>query len=384
MKLAGKSEARVAAVFGFSPASCHQAVLYLRKGAPAVPVWLFATCQPLPETLCLCEKVVVHSSGLVLLHRAQRDLWHRWLALSVATWTGGHGKWILKLAPFLIPPFRALILNAHGDFLAGTPRGVACHALRIVRDACENGWHSLRSVAYTVAEHSRDFAYWFRAAVLLMRLILWSALRGFRSNFKSELSAGDDAVASFKQAGPRWRRQTFEDLVGTSTARFILWHEGTDSTSVADLMPLFDDPRTFAVSRQSCFRAWQPLILPAAPFRKLQPGEATQVFAPISNTILVDRQKLLALGVPRARLASTAWTWIFWKAASAGWRSFSVGQDNAVAEQAGPPNRQVGFLVGLMSGPLLRRFGPADLALSRGCVAFMPRRDWNGSRVTHA
>src|SRR6185295_91222 len=113
-------------------------------------------------------------------------------------------------------------------------------------------------------------------AVLLMRLILWSALRGFRSNFKAELSAREDSVASLQQSGPRWRRQTLEDLACTSTARFILWHEGPDSTAVADLMPLFDDPRTFAVSRQSCFRAWQPLILPAAPFRKLQPGEASQ------------------------------------------------------------------------------------------------------------
>ena len=69
------------------------------------------------------------------------------------------------------------------------------------------------------------------------------------------------------------------------------------------MIALFEDPRTFAVSPQTHFRAWKPAIVPTAPFRTLQPGEISQVLAPISHTILVDRAKLLALGIPDASLA---------------------------------------------------------------------------------
>ena len=63
------------------------------------------------------------------------------------------------------------------------------------------------------------------------------------------------------------------------------------------------------------------MLFPFAPFRTLQPEEATQVLAPLSGTILLDRQKLLSLGIPRCGLAETAWMLLFWKAAAAGWRS---------------------------------------------------------------
>jgi len=51
---------------------------------------------------------------------AHSVLWPHWVALSVATWTGGHGPWGAKLAPFLVPPFRTLILNENGDFFDAT------------------------------------------------------------------------------------------------------------------------------------------------------------------------------------------------------------------------------------------------------------------------
>ena len=84
------------------------------------------------------------------------------------------------------------------------------------------------------------------------------------------------------------------------------------------MIALFEDPRTFAVSPQTHFRAWKPAIVPTAPFRTLQPGEVSQVLAPLSHTILVDRAKLLALGIPDAGLAWSAWMLLFWKAAAAG------------------------------------------------------------------
>src|SRR5205823_9463114 len=94
---------------------------------------------------------------------------------------------------------------------------------------------------------------------------------------------------------------------------------------------LFDDPRTFAVSRQVDFRDWKPSLFATAPFRRLQPGEAAQTLAPVSDFLLVDRAKLAALGIPKTIVPGTAWLLIFWRAAAAGWRSYSVGPERAIA-----------------------------------------------------
>ncbi len=112
----GKSEIKVASVFGVDAAASHQAVLHLRKGAPEVPVWLFTTVVPLPETESLCERVYLRSNAFALVMGAQSQLWKRWVAISVGTWTGGRGPWVVKLAPFFVPPFHVLILNGDGGF----------------------------------------------------------------------------------------------------------------------------------------------------------------------------------------------------------------------------------------------------------------------------
>ena len=99
----GKGETKVAAVFGISPEPCHAAVMHLKAGAPEVPIWLFATAAPLPETSVLCEQVFVSRRSLFLFLRAQIELWPYWVAIAVGTWTAEHGRWPLKLAPFFIP-----------------------------------------------------------------------------------------------------------------------------------------------------------------------------------------------------------------------------------------------------------------------------------------
>ena len=134
LRWVGKSGTKVAVVFGTTPDSCHQAVAYLRNGAPEVPVFLFSTVQPLPATTALCERVRVRPSSLGLLLDAQWNLWRYWVAISVGVWSGGRRQWLMKWAPFLIPPFRVLLLNGHGDFLPGTPRQVLMHGWRALHD----------------------------------------------------------------------------------------------------------------------------------------------------------------------------------------------------------------------------------------------------------
>src|SRR5215472_15274533 len=108
LQLVGKSDAKVAAVFGYDPSACHKAVAYLRDGAPGVPIWLFSTVQPDEGTAALCEHVEIRAGALALVLRAQRALWPYWVALGVSAWTGDRGPLPIKWAPFFIPPFRAL------------------------------------------------------------------------------------------------------------------------------------------------------------------------------------------------------------------------------------------------------------------------------------
>jgi len=62
LRFAGKSDQRVALVFGFDAATCRRAVLYLRTSIPHVPVWLFSTAVPEADVRQQCERVVVNSS----------------------------------------------------------------------------------------------------------------------------------------------------------------------------------------------------------------------------------------------------------------------------------------------------------------------------------
>src|SRR5204863_203493 len=122
--------------------------------------------------------------------------------------------------------------------------------------------------------------------------------------------------------------------------------------------------------------------VPAAPFRALQPGEAAQVLAPLSDTIVVDRAKLASLGFSDVCLSGTAWLLLFWKAAAAGWRSYSVGQaidfrslpsersSPQLREQPDMPVQETEFFLHLALHRDLRRLGPAEPALARGAVAF--------------
>jgi hypothetical protein len=102
--LQARSDRKVAVVFGPDPPLCHRAVVHLARGAKDVPVWVFSTSPPLPETAALCERVSVAPNSRALLVDAARQLSRRWVALAVAAWTGERRGWLLKLAPFLMPP----------------------------------------------------------------------------------------------------------------------------------------------------------------------------------------------------------------------------------------------------------------------------------------
>jgi glycosyltransferase involved in cell wall biosynthesis len=92
--------------------------------------------------------------------------------------------------------------------------------------------------------------------------------------------------------------------------------------------------------------------------------------APVSDTLLVDRQKLLALGVPKTVVPGTAWLLLFWRAAAAGWTSYSAGGDAAIDYTPDWPYEEAEFVTRVLADPGLRRLAPAEPDLSRGNIAF--------------
>jgi glycosyltransferase involved in cell wall biosynthesis len=359
----------------------HRAVEHLRQGAPGVPVWIFATAQPTAETAALCERIYVGRGGLGLLIQAERRTWPCWVALGVASWNGKRGGWWLKAAPFLIPPCRALVQNNSGDFFPGTPGQVLRHAVRRLRDGVSAAWHRGRDLMHTVGDLVGDALRVVRLVILMaigtaLRWTGYPHCRWFARLHGNEAldapveSSGATDCATYSQSGPQWEYARLRKAVHSTGACWILWRQGEGDDSLADMLPLFDDPRTFAVARQQYFRAWTTTLLPGAPFRTLQPGEASQVLAPVAETILVDRRKLEALGIPESSLAGTAWMLLFWKAAAAGWRSYSVGQSARLKEQPDFPMQETAFFLRVALNAGLRRLGPREPELSRGAVAF--------------
>jgi glycosyltransferase involved in cell wall biosynthesis len=426
LKCAGKGEKKVASVFGVSASASHEAVLHLRRGAPEVPVWLFTTVKPLAETEALCERVYCNRSALALIADAQRHLWQCWVAISVGTWIG-KGAWSLKLAPFLVSPLRVLILNGDGGFFSGTPSNVLVHDMRTGWDAVQGAWgrireaiHSAREAIHNTRVHAQEAFHTMRvrvqwamhcmrvrggdlfqglsklsaatglraaATLLYPNLALLQRLHGDQPLMLDEEPLTGDGVVHFRQNGPHWNGDELEKVARSSDARWVLWQSGCDADPISDGMPFFSDARTFAASRQTHFRGWKKVVAPTAPFRTLQAGEATRVLAPLSGSILVDRKKLLALGVPRCSMPGTASQLLFWKAAAAGFRSYSIGRlSGSVPEQPEFPIQDTAFVLQTLVDPALRRLCPRQEDLSRGNIGFQathfdPPANWNSERL---
>jgi glycosyltransferase involved in cell wall biosynthesis len=307
---------------------------------------------------------------------AQFHLWRRWVSLSVGTWAGEPGAWPLKLAPLFVPPFRTLFLNENGDFFAGTPANLGHHFAWLVRrnsarveDALRDGVCRARDIvaAYAVLA----IAQILKASAYPHRRI-FARLHGDQPLPMPPIFSQGAGVARFHQQGAAWQHAAMEHLAGSSDARWILWHEDGEMEIAGEMFAPFEDEQAFAVSLQSHYRAWKPALVPMAPFRAIPPGTATQVLAPLSSAILVDRKKLLALGIPRCGLAGSAWLTLFWQAAAAGWHSYSFRHDQDMREQPDFPAVETEFFLHMLWRPELRRLAPREPDLSRGTIIAKP------------
>jgi glycosyltransferase involved in cell wall biosynthesis len=285
----------------------------------------------------------------------------------------------VKLAPLLIPPFRGLLMNELADFFPATPGWIATHAARRLRDGAVWIWNRLRDVNRGV---------WL---LLFAWIAQWSSPISRRAFLKRhgtdpllepipsrEIPSRDrEGAASplvLHYSGRRWDRPKFDKQIRASDARYVLLQQDDCKDELRDLLPLFDDPRTFAVSRQSAYRLWHPMIFATAPFRQLQPGSVSRTLAPVGPAILFDRQKLLALGgIPETVVPGSALLLLFWKAAAAGWISYSGGGMRQLDECVDWPYEEAEFVVRVLSDPALKRLGPHEPDLARGNISFQIR-----------
>src|ERR1700687_3793250 len=115
----GTNRPKVIAVIGLTRADVAAAMAHARTGEAHLPIW--AWCAEDAAPVDGCERFVPRANAW----RVRRDLRSAWPALSIVPWTGGmpgtRRAPALKLIAFTIPPFRVVICNEAGGFVAGRP-----------------------------------------------------------------------------------------------------------------------------------------------------------------------------------------------------------------------------------------------------------------------
>ena len=146
--------------------------------------------------------------------------------------------------------------------------------------------------------------------------------------------------------------------------------------AIQSLIAVARETNAFAAVTQMAHSAWRARIVAKHPFRRLQPGEVSEVFAPFSSLLVLRRSTLAELGVPRALTFGGALMILFWKASSAGLRSIAVGHDGAVTDEPAMELEDAELALRLKLSPSLRALGPLRPARFRGNVAWSPDRSW--------
>ncbi len=365
LRALGKGDRKVTAVFAADSRAAARAVAHLRAGID-LPIFLFTLEAPDALTAAECERVVVGASSVALWWRAQRALWPYWPALSVGQWTGKSGNWLLKAAPLCIPPFRTLILNENDDLFAGSVPAIGNHASRRLRELRGSAKHRCFDMLRGIGLFG--FANIAQACSPLSRFAFGQLKREMALEMETPAPSGE-GMARFAYKNRDWNHAALRELLARTEARWILFERAGTHEPAEELLAPFADPNTFAVSRQAGIREWRKLLFATAPFRALQLGERTRVLAPVSPQMLVDRQKLLALGIPALSSFGSSWFLLFWKAAAAGWPSYSVGSREEQGCLAAVPFEEAEFVKTLLDGAGLRRLKPREPALLRGSIA---------------
>ena len=389
---------RVIAVIGATRTDVERAIRHARGANSNFPIWAYClevlTEGDLPENASPpagCERFVSGTDAL----RFREDLKRVWPALSIVAWTGTRTPAALKLGAFFIPPFRILVLNEAGDFFPATPAGIARHVTRRTRDVSVSrarrivDWGAglgmwAQSLAWRAGERIRDVFNWAWEVFLA---VLATAARWASPHVNSAVMGSRQPVIQQNRPATvvvtipnrRWPRRAVMQAVADSDAEFVVLrrrHEPESAAAIQSLLAVARETNAFAAARQTAHSAWRRRIVAKHPFRRLQPGEVSEVFAPFSSLIVLRRSTLSKLGVPRALTFGGALMILFWKASSAGLRSIAVGHDGTVTDEPAMELEDAELALRLKLSPSLRALGPLRPARFRGNVAWSPAHSW--------
>jgi glycosyltransferase involved in cell wall biosynthesis len=381
---------KVIAVIGATRADVERAVRHAQCGDSNLPIWAYCAEDVPAESagpLAGCARFVSGGDAL----RFREDLRPVWPALSIIAWTGSRAPAALKLGAFFIPPFRVLVLNEAGDFFPATPAGIARHAIRRSRDVSVSHARRTadltRSLAWRTGERVGDIFSWAWAVFLatLAAVARWTspranaAVMGSRQPAIQQKPAAGDRFVVVTIPNRGWPRRAVRRAVAGSDAEFVVLRgrdEPESATAVRSLVAAARETNAFAAARQAAHSAWRGRIVAKHPFRRLQPGEVSEVFAPFSSLLVLRRSTLSKLGVPRALTFGGALMILFWKASSAGLRSIAVGHDGAVTDEPAMELEDAELGRRLKLSPSLRALGPLRPARFRGNVAWSPAHSW--------
>jgi glycosyltransferase involved in cell wall biosynthesis len=390
-RLLGANRPKVIAVFGSTRADIECAVRHAQTADAELPVW--AWCAEYAEPVAGCDRFIAGAEA----RHFRRDLRGAWPALSIVAWTGrpspnGLTACALKLMPLLVPPFRVILFNEAQGFFPVRPRPIANHISRRVRDAAVagarrlSGW--LWSLLWRAGEHVRDAFNWLWETffAVLAFFAAWTAplSRAAVKRLKTrqtfsvpfeETAAHLHIDSSFLEItipNRGWPRRAVLRAVTQSEAGFIVLRKRGETGNPAPLISLALQTDAFAVAKQSAHSAWRPCIVTRHPFRRLQPDEVSEVLAPFSSLIVLRRETLAHLGVPRALTFGGALLLLFWKASAAGLRSLAAGHPGPVSDEPAMALEDAELALRLSFSPSLAALGPARPARFRGNVAWSP------------
>jgi glycosyltransferase involved in cell wall biosynthesis len=383
----GANRRKVIVVFGGTRAEVECAARHARTGAKDLPIWAYCAAQPgeNAEPVAECERFA--SGAAAGFRNIWKDLRHVWPALSIVAWTGKNFAPALKLTPFTIPPFRVLVLNEAEDFFAASPASISRHLRRRLRDACVD-WSRF------LADYNRSFVWHTRERIAdglnwgwesLLALLAFGAewtpplarfavkrLRGERAWSMGFEAARNASFIEVPVPNRGWPGRAVLRAVRGSNAEFLVLRGRGEHGSASPLIAIARETNAFAVGKQAAHSAWRKRVVTKHPFRPLQAGEVSEVFAPHSSLLVLRRGMLLRLGVPRALTYGAALMILFWKSSSAGLRSLVVGHGDAAPDESAMALEDAELALRLTLSRSLTSLGARRPARFRGNVAWSP------------
>jgi glycosyltransferase involved in cell wall biosynthesis len=344
-RLFGAGRPKIIAVLATTHQEAEDCVAHARTSGSGLPVWVW--CAEPGDGRAYGDRLQAAAKP----SDAYRELNTVWPALVVVAWSGTRRSVGLKLLPFLLPPFRVVIRNEVNDFFSARSMTMVAHLRRRVRDGVVSLCRRLRDLSASAVVRTSEwimdvirlaasFAWragdWLSSATLalLARIapVVWPWVRVAavkrRRAFHDPIelgSAADLRSAEIPVADRRWRTKDIQKKVEMSEVSFLVFRHPRCTEPAQPLLELAQRTNAFAVAQQSAYTGWREQVTTRHPFRALQEGEKTSVLSPVSPLLVVRREAVQHLGVPRAFTFGAGMAALCRKAAAAGLESYAVG-----------------------------------------------------------